>query len=324
MATKQMMTAALAVLLGAAVASAAEGWATDWEKAKATAAKDAKDILLDFTGSDWCGWCIKLDKEVFSQEAFKTHAATSLVLMEADYPRQKQQSAELKAQNQKLQEQFGVTGFPTIFLTDAQGRPFARTGYLQGGAETYVAHLKELVQVRIKRDEALALARKAEGLERAKLLATALEPLPVAFLSFYGDLTKEIQELDKENQTGFKAKLSEIELAGLEGEVRSLSRAGKTAEALAKVDAFITANNATGELQQKALLAKLNAYPPGNLESVAAADLLMDQIIALDATTPTAKNCQAIKGRIVQIKAQLTAPAVEKPAVEKPAAIPAP
>jgi thiol-disulfide isomerase/thioredoxin len=310
----KMAIGVLAGLLVASAGSAAEGWQTDWEKAKASATKDGKDILLDFTGSDWCGWCIKLDKEVFSQEAFKTYAAAHLVLMEADFPRKKEQGAETKEQNRTLQGQFGVSGFPTIFLTDAQGRPFARTGYREGGAEAYATHLKELIQVRVKRDEVLAQAKGAQGLERAKLLAAALDPLPVNFLVFYADLTQELQDLDKENQTGFKAKFTEIELAGLEGQVQSLSRAGRTAEALAKVDTFITANNATGELQQKALLAKLGAYPPGNLENVAAADALMDQIIAVDAATETATYCQDIKKNIVQIRAQLTAKQAAKPA----------
>ena len=314
MEAKKMVIALLAGLLLVSVSRAAEAWETDWEKAKATAAKDGKDILMDFTGSDWCGWCIKLNKEVFSQAVFAAYADKALVLLELDFPRQKQLSAELKAQNSELQKQFSVTGYPTIYLADAQGRPFARSGYRQGGAEAYVTYLKEQVEGRVKRDAALAQAQGTQGLERAKLLVAALEPLPAALLSFYGDLTKEIRDLDPENQTGFKAKLAEAELNGLEGQVQSLSREGKTTEALAKVDAFIAANQATGELQQKALLAKLGAYPPRTLENLAAAEALVDQIVAVDATTATAKQCQGIRERIAQIRTQLTAKQAEKPA----------
>ncbi len=71
-------------------------------------------VLLDFTGSDWCGWCIKLQKETFSKPEFQKFAAESLVLVELDFPRGKEQSEELKKQNQELAEKFGIQGFPTL------------------------------------------------------------------------------------------------------------------------------------------------------------------------------------------------------------------
>lgn len=282
-----------------------EGWQTDWQAARAAAARDGRVILMDFTGSDWCPWCVKLDKEVFSQEAFRTYAAANLVLMEVDFPRRKELPAELKDQNKTLQEQFGVTGFPTIFLVDAQGLPFGRTGYRAGGAEAYVAHLKELTEVRTQRDENLQKAAGAEGLERARFLARALEGIPTDLFQFYADTVQEIRKLDPENQTGFRARLTEAELGRLEAEVRSLCRGGKQTEAIAKVDAFIAAENLSGELKQKALMAKLNACPPQTAEGLAAADALMDEVIAVDAQTATARQCTAIKARIVELKKRL-------------------
>ncbi|MCA9777431.1 MAG: thioredoxin family protein, partial [Candidatus Eremiobacteraeota bacterium] len=62
-------------------------WLTDWEAAKAQAQRTNKPILINFTGSDWCGWCIRLKKEVFSQEEFKSWAGQKVVLFEADFPR---------------------------------------------------------------------------------------------------------------------------------------------------------------------------------------------------------------------------------------------
>ena len=136
----------LVVLATATGAFAGEGWETDFEKAKAAARAQGKYILIDFSGSDWCGWCIKLDKEVFSQQAFKDYARENLVLMLADFPRDtSKQSAELRKQNKKLSEEFGVNGFPTVFLLDSNGRKLAKTGYRDGGPEAYVEHLKGLV-----------------------------------------------------------------------------------------------------------------------------------------------------------------------------------
>jgi thiol-disulfide isomerase/thioredoxin len=77
---------------------AKEGWLDDLEKAKTQAKAENKKILLDFTGSDWCGWCKKLDKEVFSQQAWKEYAAKHLVLVEVDFPHVPTPSGDKKAE----------------------------------------------------------------------------------------------------------------------------------------------------------------------------------------------------------------------------------
>ena len=129
------------LVYGGIVASseAAEEWKTDYTAALAQAAKENKMVLLDFTGSDWCGWCIKLQKETFSKPEFKKFAEQSLVLVELDFPRGKTQSDELKKQNEELAEKFGVQGFPTLVLLDPQGKEAARNvGYLQGGPDAFI------------------------------------------------------------------------------------------------------------------------------------------------------------------------------------------
>lgn len=118
---------------------------TDFEAAKTKAAAEQKPLLLDFTGSDWCGWCIKLDKEVFSQQAFQDFADESLILVELDFPRDKPQSAELKAQNAALRDQYKVRGYPTILILTPEGELIEQTGYKRGGAEAYVDHIKKIV-----------------------------------------------------------------------------------------------------------------------------------------------------------------------------------
>ncbi len=122
-----------------------DGWLTSFEAAKAEAAKRQVPILVDFSGSDWCGWCIKLDKEVFSQDAFKAYAKTDLVLLLVDFPRRAKLSETLKKQNDLLAEKFEVQGFPTVLILSAQGKELARTGYMPGGAGEYVKHVKSLI-----------------------------------------------------------------------------------------------------------------------------------------------------------------------------------
>src|SRR5262245_31216292 len=107
-----------------APAAAAPGlWLEDFEAAKAKAAKEGKDLLIDFTGSDWCVWCKTLRQEVFDQDEFKKKAPAKFILLELDFPNAKPQSDAVKAQNAKLQAQFNVGGFPSVILTDAKGVP---------------------------------------------------------------------------------------------------------------------------------------------------------------------------------------------------------
>ena len=131
--------------LAASASAAGDGWMTDFEAAKVKAKAENKPMLLDFTGSDWCGWCIKLDKEVFGEAAFKDYAAAELVLVELDFPDPKGQlakgqSAQLKAQNEALAKQYGVRGFPTILLLSPDGELIEKTG-----AEAYVEHIKGIL-----------------------------------------------------------------------------------------------------------------------------------------------------------------------------------
>jgi len=126
-------------------AGASVDWMVDFQKAKSIAMKEGKPMLLDFTGSDWCGWCIKLKKEVFSKPAFKDYAADELVLVELDFPRSKPQSPEIKEQNEALAKRYKVRGFPTIILLSPEGELIGETGYRRGGAEGYVEHLTELI-----------------------------------------------------------------------------------------------------------------------------------------------------------------------------------
>lgn len=130
--------------LTSTAALAASGWDDDYEKALAQAKTEKKMTLLDFTGSDWCGWCIKLDKEVFSKPEFKKYAKENLVLMEVDFPQGKRQTKKLKEQNDTLQSQFKVRGYPTIIVIDSEGKQVGQLGYMKGGPEAFIAALDKL------------------------------------------------------------------------------------------------------------------------------------------------------------------------------------
>ena len=126
-------------------AFAASGWETDYDKALAKAKAENKHVLLDFSGSDWCGPCIDLRKRVFSSKEFTAYAAKNLVLVEIDYPQRKKQSAELKKQNEELGHQYGIDekGFPTIVLLDPAGKVIREfTGYDGGRSAEIIAWIE--------------------------------------------------------------------------------------------------------------------------------------------------------------------------------------
>jgi protein disulfide-isomerase len=112
------------------LAAAETQWLTNLPQAESQARKENKLVLLDFTGSDWCPACIKLEKGVLSQSEFAAYAAKNLVLVLVDFPAGKPQTAAVKAANQALLEKFNVEGYPTLLLLKPDGKQVWQTvGY---------------------------------------------------------------------------------------------------------------------------------------------------------------------------------------------------
>ena len=138
---KQLTQFLLAAIAGVSIISAqAEElkWHTDLAKAQAEAKAEKKLVMLDFTGSDWCGWCIRLNKEVFSKPEFVEFAKKNLVLVEVDFPRKKELSAEQKKANLELQNKYQIQGYPTLIVLDADGNKVGQLGYVAGGPTAWI------------------------------------------------------------------------------------------------------------------------------------------------------------------------------------------
>jgi thioredoxin-related protein len=137
-------------LLSPVCARAENGWATDYKKAQEEAKSTHKLLLLNFTGSDWCGYCIQLDRAILSQPQFKEYAGKNLILTEIDYPRRggpkwNAQSTELKKQNMELAERYQIEGFPTLVVLNGDGKTVWRyDGYFTGGVAAFLAELDKV------------------------------------------------------------------------------------------------------------------------------------------------------------------------------------
>lgn len=121
-------------------------WQTDLNKAMEISKKSKKPLLLFFTGSDWCGWCIRLQKEVLKTPEFAKWAKDNVVLVELDFPRKTPQSPEIQKQNMELQQVFAVQGYPTVWFTKATKKDgklnfeqLGSTGYVAGGPSAWLA-----------------------------------------------------------------------------------------------------------------------------------------------------------------------------------------
>lgn len=124
-------------------------WHTSWESAAAESSSSGKPVMLFFTGSDWCGWCKKLKREVFDTSEFQSWAARKVVLLELDFPRGKPQSSQLKAANQRLAQKFGVQGYPSVYFANAKGTPLgSRFGYVEGGPSVWTRQAEQFMRSR--------------------------------------------------------------------------------------------------------------------------------------------------------------------------------
>jgi thioredoxin-related protein len=136
----------LFLILGSLTINAQElTWQTDMNKAMEISKKTKKPLLLFFTGSDWCGWCIRLQKEVLKTPEFAKWAKDNVVLVELDFPRRAQQSPELVKQNMELQQVLGVRGYPTVWFVNASKKDgkvnleqIGSTGYVAGGPSVWL------------------------------------------------------------------------------------------------------------------------------------------------------------------------------------------
>lgn len=271
-------------------------WTSDFDAALKEAKASSKTVIIDFTGSDWCAWCIKLRKEVFDQPEFEAAAKDKFVLLELDYPKDKARVTEAVAkQNEGLLKRYPIKGYPTILLCDGEGRPFAATGYQAGGPANYLPHLDELLAKRSARDKAFAEAEAKAGVEKAKLLIAALEGLqlePAMIATNYAETTEQIKKADPQDETGFAknegAQTSFTEFMTKLGE----SRQAKDLEGQIKAgEAALADSKITGELRQQVYghMAASYAYSEKFDEGIAVLDRAITE-------TPDGKRTEELKG----------------------------
>ena len=267
------------------LASHREGWTEDATAAVAKAKKENKDLLLLYTGSDWCPPCKKLEEEVFADEDFDLEASQHFVLVKFDFPKNTPQSESIAEQNKTWAQKFGVGGYPTVVLVDQNLKPFGIAGYQEGGAENYLAMLEEFRQARIVRDENMAKAEEAEGPERAKFLDQAISGIDENIASvYYEDVINEIVELDPDDALGLRSKWNEAKDAELRklilSDILLVSRLEQPERAIQFIDEVLNEIKFPTDELLKVFQIKLNLVR--KLDDTDSLDSLLDEMIALE------------------------------------------
>lgn len=124
---KKMLFAGIMFAVATLIAGS---WTQDFDEAKRTSKKMNLPMMLDFTGSDWCGWCVLMDKKVFAEKEWDTWAKKNVVCVTVDFPSDESKvTGKIRKQNESLLAKFGVRGFPTfVLLTPGGGKEIGRTG----------------------------------------------------------------------------------------------------------------------------------------------------------------------------------------------------
>ena len=194
----------------AAKTSTPAGWLDDFEAAKKQANAEGKDLLVAFSGSDWCGWCVRLEQEIFSQDGFTEKLYENFVPVYIDNPNDSNRLSEVaKKQNRPLTERYRIEGFPTVLLMDADGDVFAETGYQSGGPEKYLESLGKLKSEGKANPEyqaQKALRNIPKGQDRAKRLHEVLVTFPLDVQITNQDYVLEVLEADPDGSLGYRAK----------------------------------------------------------------------------------------------------------------------
>jgi len=226
-----------------------ERWVADFDEAATVAKKEHKDLLVDFTGSDWCIWCKRLHEEVFAFDSFLDAAEQDFVLVALDFPN----SAEAKAKvphperNAELAKKYAIGGYPTVLLMTPDGDVFAKTGYEPGGPEKYVENVKKISASGKKLLPVVADLEKkyqaAGDADKPKLLASAIKMLEDAgedspFGARLATIVRTALKADPDDKKGMKSNA-----------VAALLKSGTADEETITAARTLDAKNAKGLLE---------------------------------------------------------------------------
>lgn len=297
-----------ALLAGAAGAS--EAWSTNPAEAMRQAASQKKGVMLEFTGSDWCGACIMQKKQALSLPKVQEDITRSFIPVELDFPRKKQQDEQTKASLETYKKSYDITGFPTLVFADAQGRPVHTVvGYAN---PDQVMQDAEKAAEALKTQQALTdkLAGQLTDQQRRDTLVQLLKTVPQSSIrTFYKPALEELEKLDPQDVSGIRAKLNRKELLNTQRKeladtfrqknVHILAEQ-KPDEALSIMDGYLKKDGLLPEVKQAVLMQKANLLMQQN--RVNELEQPLKEAVALLPDSFEGKMCARLLEKLPEIK----------------------
>jgi thioredoxin-related protein len=267
-------------------------WHTRYAPAVAQAKNEKKSLVIVFTGSAWIDICKTFETDILQQPDFLTQVNPKYVLLKLEYPQDNRLPAELAKEYQLLKDAYRVRGYPTVIMTDAEGRPFGMNGYQPITPDQYAKVLLAMLKGREIRDNAAAKAETVTGLDKAKALIESIPDLPGTLgARYYRAAMEGVIAHDPKNQTGkvlaYKKQLADVDYSSQMQKLAIDVQYGKMIEL---TDAYIREQNLKGELLQKALLNKLDIQQKQQNTTGAVKTLL--EVVAVDPNSHFGKNAQ--------------------------------
>lgn len=281
----------------AAEARAVGIWHRDYASAMNEARAEGKQLLIVFTGTDWIEICAKFYEEILGDPAFIETVSTQFSLLKLEYPKDNVMPREEAAQKAVLREAYRVRGFPTVVLTDAEGRPFGMNGYQPLKPKDYADQILGILAVHEDNLAAVKEAADLTGVDKAKALSRAIPDLPNALIAqFYRAEMEAILAADPEDALKMAGPFRKlIAEADYSREIQKLARESKWSEMIALTDQHIKRQKLEGESLQGALLNRAGFEKRAGKADVAKATLR--QIMAINATSPPGEEAaRLLKG----------------------------
>ena len=299
--------ASLTPVLSPVAQAGTEDWTNSFVEARAEASSEQKDLLLLFTGSDWCPPCMALEEQVLDQSSFNEPMAGGFVPVLLDFPRSKPQEDATRRQNSSLQSRYQIQGYPTMLLTDAAGQVYAKAGYddvlAARGPEAYAAHLMQMRSIREHRDAAFAQAEAASGVERARALDRGLDAVgPELAAAFYVNVMRDVVALDPNDEAGLRTKYQQLlNRQLLEEELNHAVQrlqSGELREGLDDIAAMIERYQPEGDMLQTLELVRAQAF--ALLNESDAARSAFERSIAAAPGSPAVRDIRQMMDQILK------------------------
>ncbi len=290
--------------LGSAISQEDSPWHSRYAPAVEQARKEEKSLFIVFAASSWVELSETFQIDILDQPEFLEPVVEQAVLLRLEFPRSNRLPEDRAREYQLLKNAYRVRGYPTVVLTDAEGRPFGLNGYQPISAAEYARITLEMIEGRRMRDAAAKKAEGLKGLDRARALVDAIPDLPGNLAArYYREEMDEVISLDSRNRTGkvqvYRGMIADVEYAN---EMQRLAADVRYGDMVNLTDRYIRDQKLTGSQRQKALMNKADIQRKQQ-NTIGMVETLLD-VVSEDPESTFGKQAQEVLDRLRAQKIQ--------------------